>query len=146
MRQKSCRAWQYFRLAFSGRIKIMHEWEYPNHGWLQPRLCHDDVMNIFGITGPLWGESTAPDFFHKRLVMRGIDVSFDISLNKLLIKQSRGRWIICNHVYFKKMARMHPTVGNIHVEILKNWMHNCRYGLSFLSVILNEDVNAGWHP
>ena len=62
----------------------------------------------FCIAGPLWGESThqsSVDSAHKGPVMQSFDVSLEVSLNKLLNRDLRGRWIkmvICQHnnVYF----------------------------------------------
>ena len=47
--------------------------------------------NIFGVTGPLWGESTS-EFLSQRPVMRSFGVFFDLCRKKLLNKQSRLRW------------------------------------------------------
>ena len=51
--------------------------------------------NSFHITGPLWGESTGHRCipFTKGPVMQSFDVFVDVSLNKQLNTQSRGRWI-----------------------------------------------------
>ena len=49
--------------------------------------------NIFRVTGPLCGEFTGPgEFPTQRPVTRGIDVFFDLRLNKRLSKQPWGWW------------------------------------------------------
>ena len=95
------------------------------YGLHKTNHLHSDVMIwklFFGITGPLWGESTddfciigplweesTDDFCiigtfvrgiqwspmdspHKGLVIHSFDIFFDISLNKLLKKQLSGQW------------------------------------------------------
>ena len=49
--------------------------------------------NDFRVTGPLCGEFTGPgEFPAQRPVTRSFDVSFDLRLNKALIKQACGLW------------------------------------------------------
>ena len=49
--------------------------------------------NIFRVTGPMCGEFTDDRWFPlQRPVTRGLDVCFDLSLNKRLGKKSRRRW------------------------------------------------------
>ena len=47
--------------------------------------------NIFGVTGPLWGEFTG--HHAQRPVTQSFDVFFDLHLNKLLSKPWRRWWI-----------------------------------------------------
>ena len=57
---------------------------------------HDDIMEgkRFPNHGPFVGENhrSPVDSPHKRPVIRSFDVSFDVSLYKLLDKQSSCRW------------------------------------------------------
>ena len=59
-------------------------------------LNHDDIMtwNAFGITGPLWEESTGDRriLLTKRPVMRCFGVPFVVEWNILLKKDSGFRW------------------------------------------------------
>ena len=49
-------------------------------------------VNIFRVTGPLWGEPTGHRWFTlQRSVTRNFDVYFDLRLSKRLNKQSRRR-------------------------------------------------------
>ena len=52
--------------------------------------------NVFRIAGPLWWgiHRSAMVSPHKWLMMRRIDVFFDVNLNKRHIKHSRSRWIV----------------------------------------------------
>ena len=49
--------------------------------------------NIFRITGLLWWESTGGFPSQRASRTQSFDVSFDLRLNKPLLKQSRRRWI-----------------------------------------------------
>ena len=57
------------------------------------RIMTSSNGNIFRVTGPLCGESSATNEFPaQRSVTRSFDVFFDLRLNKWLNKQSRGWW------------------------------------------------------
>ena len=75
-----------WRFHFSGCfMPSKWKWENREQTW-QPMMApwHG---NAFHITGPLWGESTAPS---PRRVMRSSDVSFDLRLNKQLNSRVGG--------------------------------------------------------
>ena len=86
--------------------------------------------NAFRITGPLWGESTGHpvDSTHKEPVARTVDVSFDVSLNKLLYKQSSGWWFETpRRSYDVSVVFMFPRLGRIKISLgvglLAWWRH-----------------------
>ena len=71
-------------------------------------IYHDDVIswNRRSHYWVLWEESC--DSYHKGLVMRGCDVSFAVSLNKLMNKHSRIRWFetSSNETYQRCLTRV----------------------------------------
>ena len=63
---------------------ILVKWRYS--------ILNCGLLNIFRVTGPLCVEFTG-EFPSQRPVTRGLDIFFDLRLNKRLSKQSRGWWL-----------------------------------------------------
>ena len=90
----------------TSRVKVLSRWsrgiqiiQCPH----PPALCGQRMasymmtplhVNVFLITGPLWEESTRHRRIppHKGLVIRSFEITFVISLNKLLSQPSSRRW------------------------------------------------------
>ena len=88
--------------------------------------------NAFRITGTLWGEPWSPMVsLYKEPVVRTFDVSFDVSLNQLLNKQSMGWWTEMSWRPFdyNERLRLYPGrhTGNVTATAYQSQQFKCYY-------------------
>ena len=86
MKKKTNYPWQY-----AGSIWLCNHPRHTTTVWVVSIMVTSSNVNIFRVTGPLWGEPPVTGDSPKNLVTRNLDVFFDLHPNKQLGKQSRRR-------------------------------------------------------
>ena len=77
-------------LQISWEIIILAVWE----PWFMQNMITSSNGNIFRVSGTLWGKTSVTGGLpSQRPVTWSFGVFFDLTLNKRLSKQSRGRWL-----------------------------------------------------
>ena len=91
-RSKAALTWPCWRNRSLPLTRRDFDFNYLHHLSIR-KITHDDIINIFHVTGPLWMESTGSQWFpSQRPVMWNCDVFFDLHLNELLSKPLRYWW------------------------------------------------------
>ena len=126
--KKSCLA---TLTLWSKALRVLQKIKFDNDDILLSKYEHKELYDVtssngngFRVTGPLGGDLPATDGFPSQMArIAGFSVSFDVSLNKRLHKQSTCRWYeklwrACES-YFNVSNKIVDSVSSILYELLK---------------------------